>query len=234
MNQRERPTVAVIVDLVGSRRQPDRAEAQRQLVHALAQVNSAVHAEQPLAPAIGDESQGVYPDVPAALLATLLLRLVVSEPLDCRFGIGVGRSESVGHSDYGRKQDGPAWWSARDAIVEAKRREGGKHKLLRSWYAVADGEPSGTLQIPEPGLTNAYLMSRDQLISDMNDRSRRLLLGLLRGQTQVQLAAIEHITQSAVSQNLQRSGAYAVLGSLEVLGAAVLRKIDIAKSTFSH
>ncbi|MCW2798899.1 MAG: hypothetical protein JWQ70_371 [Aeromicrobium sp.] len=222
MNQQQ-PSVAVIIDLVGSRRQPDRAGAQQQLVDALAQVNSAVKAEQPLAPTIGDESQGVYADVPSALLATLLVRLVVSEPLDCRFGIGVGRSQSVGESDYGPMQDGPAWWSARDAIVEAKRREGGKHKLLRSWYSVAEGELSGSPQVPDPDLTNAYLMSRDQLVSDMNDRSRRLLLGLLKGRTQVQLAEQEHISQSAVSQNLQRSGAFAVLGGVELLGAKVAR-----------
>lgn len=188
---------------------------------ALGVVNSAVTAVQPLAPTVGDESQGIYSDVPSALLATLLLRLTVSRPLDCRFGIGVGRSESVGLGDYGPMQDGPAWWTARDAIVEAKRREVGKHKLLRSWYAVAEGELAGSAQVPEPGLTNAYLMSRDQLVSDMNDRSRRLVLGLLKGETQVQLAEAEHISQSAVSQNLQRSGAYAVLGGVELLGARV-------------
>lgn len=221
MSQRKRPNIAVIMDLVGSRRQPDRPEAQRQLVAALDQVNVAVKAEQSLAATVGDEAQGVYADVPTALFATLLLRLLVPAPLDCRFGIGVGRSQSVGVSDYGPMQDGPAWWSARDAIVEAKRREGGKHKLLRTWYAVAEGETVGSLEIPEPGLTNAYLMGRDQLVSGMNHRSRRLLLGLLKGQTQVQLATSEDISQSAVSQNLQRSGAYAVLGGLELLGAGL-------------
>jgi hypothetical protein len=207
------------MDLVGSRRQPDRAEAQRQLVEALVQVNSAVPAEQPLAPTVGDECQGVYLDVPSALLATLLLRLVVSEPLDCRFGIGVGRSLSIGQGDHGPMLDGTAWWSARDAIVEAKRREDGKHKLLRTWYAVGDGES----QVSDPILINAYLLGRDQLVSGMNARSRRLLLGLLNGRTQVQLAAAENISQSAVSQNLQRSGALAVLGGVELLGVPLER-----------
>jgi hypothetical protein len=46
------PGYAVIVDLVGSRAQPDRAAAQQQLELALAAVNDVVDALQPLAPTI--------------------------------------------------------------------------------------------------------------------------------------------------------------------------------------
>ncbi|AXT85485.1 hypothetical protein C6I20_09985 [Aeromicrobium sp. A1-2] len=206
--------VAVIADLVGSRTQPDRAAAQDSLVAALAQVNRVVDSVQPLAPTIGDECQGAYVDVPTALRATLLLRLTLPDPLDCRFGVGAGTYESVGHSDYGPMQDGPAWWAARDAIVETKARESRKHRSLRTWYVVADGVPHGSREFPAPAMTNAYLLARDEIVSGMNARSRRLLLGLLDGRTQVDLAHTEDITQSAVSQNLQRSGAYAVLGGL--------------------
>ena len=133
----ENAGIAVIVDLVGSRRQPDRAAAQEHLVNALAEVNDAVPALQPLAPTIGDESQAAYADLSTALHATLLLRLALPYPLDCRFGLGAGTWQSVGSSDYGPMQDGPAWWAARDAIVEAKAREVRRHRSLRSWYGVA-------------------------------------------------------------------------------------------------
>jgi len=206
--------IAVIVDLVGSRRQPDRAGAQKQLVAALAEVNDTVPALQPLAPTIGDESQAAYADLPAALQATLLLRLALPYPLDCRFGLGAGTWQNVGSSDYGHMQDGPAWWAARDAIVEAKAREVRRHKSLRSWYGVADGM---TPDFPPIGVTNALLMCRDEIVSGMNDRSRRLALGLLKGRTQVELATMEGISQSAVSQNLQRNGSFALLGTTEVL-----------------
>ncbi|MET0447100.1 MAG: hypothetical protein ABW004_01785, partial [Aeromicrobium sp.] len=56
---------AVIVDLVGSRAQPDRTAAQDLLVAALAEVNDAVASLQPLAPTIGDECQGAYADLPS-------------------------------------------------------------------------------------------------------------------------------------------------------------------------
>lgn len=181
---------------------------------ALTQVNAAVEPIQPLAPTIGDECQGIFGDVPSALLAALLLRLMLPDPHDCRVGIGVGSYETVGESNFGPMQDGPAWWAARDAIVEAKSREGRKHKSLRSWYVVGEG----AIRAPEPSAINAFLLCRDQIVSGMNDRSRRLLLGLLQGRTQVELAKREDITQSTVSQNLQRSGAYAVLGAADMFG----------------
>jgi hypothetical protein len=210
----ENAGVAVIVDLVGSRRQPDRGAAQQHVVDAIAEVNASVPAMQPLAPTIGDESQGAYADLSVALLATLLLRLSLPYPLDCRFGLGAGTWQSVGRSDYGPMQDGPAWWAARDSIVETKAREVRRHKSLRTWYTVAEGQVA---DFPPAGVTNAYLMCRDEIVSGMNDRSRRLALGLLKGRTQVELAETEGISQSAVSQNLQRNGAFALLGSSEVL-----------------
>lgn len=204
---------AVIVDLVRSRQQPDRAAAQEALVAALSRVNDAVPALQPLAPTVGDESQALYPDVRSAVHATLLLRLHLPDPLDCRFGIGRGSFQTVGSGDRGDIQDGPAWWTARDAIIEAKTRESGRHPTLRTWYLASAPAADG----PEQAMTNSYLMCRDQIVSTMSARSKRLLLGLLDGHSQARMAAAEQITQSAVSQNLRRSGAYSVVGGTELL-----------------
>jgi hypothetical protein len=190
---------------VASREQPDRRAAQRVLVAGLEEVNALAPAVQPLRPTVGDESQGIYADLPSALGATLLLRLVLSPRLDCRFGIGAGWYETVGDEDGALIQDGSAWWSAREAIVEAKTRESSRDPALRTWFA-GEGELAA--------LANAYLLSRDQLVTHMSDRSRRLLLGLLRDRTQTALAEEEGISPSAVSQNLRKSGALAVLGGM--------------------
>ena len=206
---------AVIVDLVASRTQPDRSEAQDLLVEALAEVNVTVDALQPLAPTIGDECQGAFADLSSALRAALLLRLLLPGPMDCRVGIGAGSWRTVGRSDYGPMQDGSGWWSARDAIVEAKSRETRRNRTLRSWYALADDAPDDA---PSPAVVNALLLCRDEIVTGMTERSRRLMLGLLRGRTQVELADDESISQSAVSQNLRRSGALAVIAADEVLG----------------
>jgi hypothetical protein len=211
--------VAMIGDLVGSRRSTSRTQVQQHLVDALAIANESTTSIQALAPTIGDEFQGVYANVGSALRASLVVRLALPADVDVRCGIGVGSLEIVGTSEYGHTQDGPAWWAARDAIVEAKRRESGQNKRLRSWFAVSErGGDTGPRTASngeggevDAGLVNAFLLCRDELVSRLDARQRRLVLGVLRGITQKQLAADEGISPSAVSQSLKRAGAPAIL-----------------------
>jgi hypothetical protein len=200
--------VALIGDLVGSRRSASRSEVQQRLVDALAVTNEMTPSVQELAPTIADEFQGVYDDVGSALRASLVVRLALPADVDCRCGIGVGTLEFVGTAEYGHTQDGPAWWAARDAIVEAKRRESGQNKRLRSWIVVPETE--GGVDV---GLVNAFLLCRDELVSRLDARQRRLVLGVLRGTSQKDLAATEGISPSAVSQSLHRAGAFAIIGA---------------------
>ena len=48
-------------------------------------------------------------------------------------------------------------------------------------------------------------------MSRLDARQRRLVLGVLRGTSQKELAAAEGISPSAVSQSLKRAGAPAIL-----------------------
>lgn len=184
---------------------------QRELIAVLDRVNQREPSTQELAPTIGDEFQAVYADLRSALRSTLLLRLSLPDGLDCRFGIGLGEVVVVGRSDYGLTQDGSAWWSAREAIEEAKRRETRRNKTLRTWF-VADA-----LATVDAGVVNAALLARDELVTSLSDRSRRLTLGHLLGETQQALAAAEGITQGAVSQNLRSSGGLALIAGHELL-----------------
>lgn len=203
--------MAVIGDLVGSRRATSRGTIQQHLVAALALANDTTPSVQPLAPTVGDEFQGVYADVGSALRASLVVRLALPADVDCRCGIGVGTLEVVGTSEYGLTQDGPAWWAARDAIVEAKRRESGQNKRLRSWFVVSGSEGDHDDVGHDAGLVNALLLCRDELVSRLDARQRRLVLGVLRGTSQKELAVSEGISASAVSQSLRRAGGAAIL-----------------------
>ncbi|MCK5891118.1 MAG: SatD family protein [Aeromicrobium sp.] len=203
--------VAVIVDLVGSRKYPDRAWVHAAFTTAMDEVNQRVRPDQRMAPTLGDEAQARYYSVGAALRATLLMRLVLPDGLDCRAGVGVGAVTHLGTGAAGLIQDGPGWWAARDAINEAKAREVGRDRTLRTWYARA---PLAA-EYPRSRHVNALLLVRDEIVTTMQARSRRLLLGLLDGSSQVELAEREGISPSAVSQNLRRSGAYAVAHSQE-------------------
>ena len=195
---------AVIGDLVGSRQQPSRAEAQRHLLAALDIVNTRIPAVQELEPTIGDELQGVYGDLHAALHATVLVRLALPEEMDCRFGVGVGEVEIVGSSAYGLTQDGQAWWSAREAIDEAKAK-GRSFPGLRT-RVVREGSDKGDV-------VNAYLLCRDTIVSEFDGRQRRIALGVLAGKKLSEIAGVEGISTSAVSQR-HRAGVSVLVESI--------------------
>ncbi|GAA3528922.1 SatD family protein [Aeromicrobium panaciterrae] len=195
---------AVIGDLVGSRAQASRGKAQQHLIAALDLVNQRIPALQALEPTIGDELQGVYADLHGALYATALVRLALPEDMDCRFGIGEGEVEIVGSSAYGLTQDGQAWWSAREAIDDAKAK-GRQFPGLRT-RIVREGSDKGDL-------VNAYLLCRDTIVSEFDGRQRRIALGVLDGKKLAQIAADEGISTSAVSQR-HRSGVNVLVESI--------------------
>lgn len=192
----------MIVDLVNSRAHPDRGAAQLAAETALAEAE-ALLGDEVLTPAwatVGDELQGVYRSVAAAVRVATVAGLMLPEGHECRFGIGVGASAPVATAGRARILDGSAWWHARAAIEETESRQRSGAPWLRAW---SRGEGSEAI--------NAYLLLRDHLLARMTGRERRLLLGRLRGRTQAELAREERVSQPAVSQALRRSGAAAVL-----------------------
>jgi SatD family (SatD) len=129
----------------------------------------------------------------------LSLRLAVAPEIDVRFGVGWG---PVMVLDAGAGiQDGPGWWAAREAIewtAEAQRQPG--LALVRTSFR-ATGEVRQDVDA-----INAALMCRDHLIGSLDDRSIRILKGLLSNHTKKDIAAAEGISASAVSQRAGRDG----------------------------
>ncbi|GAB3167072.1 SatD family protein [Myceligenerans halotolerans] len=183
----------LIGDLIGSREVPDRAAVQRTIGEILGRVNDAVDTAQLLEPTIGDEIQGGFTTIGDATLATLLIRLELAPAVDMRFGLGYG--DVTVHDDDRRPllQDGPGWWTAREAIDKLK----GKHG---TWYV----GPEDGGDAPDPAFVNAFLLARDALVAMLNERQHRMLLLALRGKSQRAIAQAEDITESAVSQAFAR------------------------------
>src|SRR6478672_8453505 len=78
----------VIGDVVGSRRVSDRPALHRNVAAALRRI--AEGSVDPPAFTVGDEFQGSYPSVGAAIQAALTVRLLLAPEIDVRFGIGWG------------------------------------------------------------------------------------------------------------------------------------------------
>lgn len=203
-----RQGVALIADIVRSRELEDRAAAQQLIVDAFEQAHQhRPFQERPYA-TVGDEFQAVSADLAHALWASALVRLLLAKSVDCRFGIGVGDYREVAAGLTGRIQEGSAWERARAAVEEAHAREDKRSPYSRSWYRS---------DAADEALVNAQLLLRDQLIDRMSERESRLTAGLLLGRSQAEISRVEGISQSAVSQNLRRSGGAALVAADRVM-----------------
>lgn len=224
---------AVVGDVVASKRHPARRALHEALAAALTVTNETVRPSQPLTMTVGDEFQGAYPDLGSAIHAAFLVRLHLFGQVEVRFGIGWGPVEIFDAEKLPFGQDGPAWWSAREAIDLIKNISG-QQEAPRGWTtacaiaADAVGEPpsgAGVGLVPTPAdasagdgsagaLTaylNAFLICRDELLARMNETHAQVLRGLLEGNRQADIAQALGVTQSAVSQTSRNSGAFAIL-----------------------
>jgi hypothetical protein len=209
--------VAIIADIVGSRELDDRDAAQLELERAFARQHDVAPLLEAFHPTVGDEFQAVAADIPAALRATLAARLAFPDGVDCRFGLGLGDSREVSSSRPDDIRDGSAWWRAREAIETAHRRMDAGRATVRTWY-VADAV--GPASADTVATINAYLVMRDHIVSRMKRIDRELTFGQLAGETQVELARRHGISQSAISQRLERSGGSALLATVDLTGGS--------------
>lgn len=207
--------VAVLADIVGSRRLADRSAAQSTLDETIAAVEAAFPlAAQPLTPTVGDEQQGVYRTLAEAMTSLLLIQLRLPEGLAFRFGIGIGEVRAV-ESVHRELADGPGWYAARAAIEIVHAREGRTVPRTRTWIVGAPGQD----EVMESTIasSNAYLLARDEIVGAMSARARRLTYGRIIGTSQQELAAQEGITQPGVSKALRTAGAAALIEGLAAL-----------------
>jgi hypothetical protein len=199
--------VAVLGDVVGSRGHPDPERRRAAIADALALANDRLAPMQPLTPTIGDEFQGLFADLVSALEATLVVRLALRGGVDVRFGIGSGPVIRFEGSRAPFDQDGPAWWSAREAVdhvrEQSQRQESSKG--LRTRWVDADDE--GSFRVAS---VNAFLQCRDELVGAMDTRDAAAMLGLLADEPLTRIAEAEGISASALSQRAIRGGLYAI------------------------
>lgn len=210
--------IPVIADIVGSRGLEDRRAAQCAIESALAKVVDVLPAHarpvRPFAAVVGDEFQGVFPTLRAALAGTLLVRLALPAPLDVRFGLGLGEVEEI-PSASGPLSEGPGWWAARAAIEHVEEIARREAPQARTWVAAAAEEAEEAADVVR--IANAAALARDRVVGRWSDRVRALVAGRIAGVTQGDLAQSHGISQSAVSQSLAAAGATTIILAYEQL-----------------
>lgn len=206
-----RPAATLIGDLVGSRLHSDRSLLHQRLRHALARANSALNPVQPLEVTVGDEFQGCFATVGEAARASVVIRLLLvndEHGTDSRYGLGWGTIAVFDEARAPVSQDGPGWWAARAAIDRAAALgKVPRTSFVRTCFTTT---PDDDGQVPCDAAIDAFLLCRDASVGQMTDRQREILLGVLLGHSQRDLADREGITQGAVSQTLSRSGGTAI------------------------
>lgn len=208
------PVAAVIGDLVGSRHHEDQDRLLGSIKETIEQVNRELEALQPLEMTIGGEFQGVYATVEAALDAALLVRLRLAGSCDARFGIGWGGISAYDPELAPMAQSGEAWWNARESLEEVSTSVSrhGWPRGLRTWVVGLEAEVAARI--------NAFLLCRDELVSAMDERARRVTLGIMRGERQQDIADELGISQPSVARRQRDSGAAAVVRSHQLLRQA--------------
>lgn len=203
--------IPVIADIVSSRELDDRRTAQRAIESAFAQVVDILPAHarpvRPFAAVVGDEFQGAFSTLRAALAATLLVRLALPAGLDLRFGLGLGEVEEI-PSTSGSLSEGPGWWAARAAIEHVEEIARREAPQARTWVAAAE-HAAGAADLVR--IANAAALARDRVVGRWSDRVRALVCGRIAGVTQGELAQSQGISQSAVSQTLAAAGATTII-----------------------
>lgn len=200
--------VALIADVIGSRRQGNRDEVQRSAEAALDRIAEAVPPAEPFRATVGDEFQAVYASRNEALRATLFAGLLPPQDSLLRFGLGEGEMGPVPSATSSHIQDGPGWWHAREAVERVENQQS-RFPFLRSWYVSA---------VPwQDTPVNAYLLTRDQLVAGLSVRARDYARGVAKGDSQKAVAAEYGVSQPAVSKLLRDSGAHAVVEGFRML-----------------
>lgn len=211
-------SIAVIADIVGSRRLDDRSRTQRQIETAVERVDEALPvAVSSMRATFADEFQAVFERLDDTLAWLLLLQLGLPDGVALRFGVGVGEVGEV-DSATAAIADGPGWWRAREAIDEVHALQ--DRAVPRARTRIVGGDDEDVAMADRIRFANAYLLTRDELVGAMSERARRLTYGRCLGRTQGSLAADEGITQSAVSQLLASSGASSIIAGYTALTEA--------------
>src|SRR3954467_6876913 len=162
--------VALIGDIVESRRTADRQALHAAFQPAAPRANAEEPIHDPAVITVGDEFQGVYPTLGAALRASFVVRAELFPRADIRFGLGRG---AVSTLDPVRGiHDGPAYWAAREAITIAEdRAQRAQTRTSRPAYAAPD-EPPATV-----AAVRAALDCLDFMVGSMSTTSREILGG---------------------------------------------------------
>ena len=199
----------VIGDIVESKQAREREMLQHLFVEVLDIANRTTSPTTALRITRGDEFEGSYATIAAAWAATLRLRLLMKERgHDFWLSVAWGEVTAFPGSIDAAAQDGPAWWTARDALTDLKQSSRQKTPENRRTVFTTD--------LPESGLLEIAAGLRDEVIAGIDESDAAIALGLLDGATQASIAQRLHVTPGVVSRRAHRNGLLSLAASAKI------------------
>jgi hypothetical protein len=196
--------IAVVGDLVASRKLGARMKVQSKLKACLGDLNRA-HRSALLSPytiTLGDEFQALF-SAPEGLLTDTLRILSALHPVQVRFSIGIGGLDTEVNRKQAIGMDGPAFHHAREAMNGLKR--------TKNLLVIASG-PGERMDLENRSL---------ELVSHMIRKWDRgqfiILLGLLDGMPVNTIAAQLRVTSQAVYKAIDAGAMRTIAGTLGVI-----------------
>ncbi len=186
--------LAVIGDVVDSKRVKGRKEFQSQLADVLkraSQRNAAL--VSPYTITLGDEFQAVYRQADR-LFVDLFAILREVHPVEVRFAVGLGELSTAINPKQALGMDGPAFHRAREGIIGLKKTE---------FRLRIQGDDSGIESVFDPWRLINHLLNLVSHKTGSWGRNRwHILSGLLTGRTVAELEEELKISRVAVYKNI--------------------------------
>ena len=209
-----KPYIAVIGDIIESKKLEDRFEIQIKLKNVLEYVNNryAKDIESKFMITLGDEFQGLLKT--GDYIIDLIEYIQISMfPVQIRFGIGIGKIETEINRQVPFGADGSAYHNARNMINDLKKSEK-KNKMSSANIMIAsDGDHEDPVL-----LINTILSLCTAIRQNWTDLQREVAFDcILNGDNQREVAMRLNTIQSSVQRALSNADYYSYKRAMDIV-----------------
>lgn len=221
--------IALIGDIIESKKIQDRAQVQQQLLRLMKELNWQYqdYLISPFTVTTGDEFQALFS--PNSYMFQIIDQLSVAfSPYEIRFGIGVGDMITEINKEQSIGSDGPAYWLAREAInhIHDKNDYGINHISV----FLANEEVSWTVN----AMLAACSFIQSKWTEVQYDVLKQLLAENIYDETfsHKEIARLLGITPSAFNKRIKASGLKIYLRNKRVAMNQILKEIAKEESRY--
>ena len=221
--------IALIGDIIESKKIQDRAQVQQQLLRLMKELNWQYqdYLISPFTVTTGDEFQALFS--PNSYMFQIIDQLSVAfSPYEIRFGIGVGDMITEINKEQSIGSDGPAYWLAREAInhIHDKNDYGINHISV----FLADEEVTWTVN----AMLAACSFIQSKWTEVQYDVLKQLLAENIYDETfsHKEMARLLGITPSAFNKRIKASGLKIYLRNKRVAMNQILKEIAKEESRY--